>query len=91
MHSRFPDVVVIDGRHAGYDERTLTDVLHLNGRGAVAFSTAVASIVGKHLSDPGQASRWVTLQSYRECPSSSVEHLDESLAALQKRGAGIRC
>jgi hypothetical protein len=90
MHSRFPNVVVIDGRHAGYDERTLTDVLHLNGRGAVAFSTAVASIIGKRLSDPGQASSWVTLRSYRECPSSSVEHLDESVAAVQKPGSGMR-
>jgi hypothetical protein len=89
-HCRFPNLVVIDGRHAGYDHTTLDDVGHLNGRGAVALTTAVASIIGKNLGDPGQAPRWVTLPTYRECPGAVVENLDESRIALQRPGAGMK-
>jgi hypothetical protein len=88
--ARFPNVVVLDGRHCGYDESTLVDPFHLNRRGAVALSADVAAAVGRSLADAGAAPRWVQLPAFRgRRERSPVEDLSQSIIALERRGAGV--
>src|SRR5262249_44154060 len=47
--ARYTNVVVIDGRRAGYRREVFSDLTHLDRRGASAFSEAVASLIGPYL------------------------------------------
>ena len=88
---RFPNVVVLDGRHCGYDEATLHDPFHLDRRGAVAFSVDVAAAVGRSLAGTGPGARWVELPAFRDRGHpAAVEDMGQSLSALERSGAGVR-
>ncbi len=84
---RYPNMVVIDGLHANYDHTVVTDVAHLNRRGAVAFSIAVGDILRDRLANhtPG-GSRWVELPVFTEPPAESpVEDWTQSVAVVQQK------
>ena len=83
-HSR--NVIVIDGRHSGYTRWGFSDRVHLDRYGAVAFSTDVASVVGRSLSRPAMVARWNVLPKCR-ClePSVPVEDLAQSLSVLKSQ------
>ena len=82
---RYPNLVVVDGRHAGYDKPALSDLSHLNRRGACAFSLALGQILKDRLAT-GQASgsRWVELPTFREPGDQPVEDTNQSMIAVLK-------
>ncbi|MBV8075917.1 MAG: hypothetical protein JO284_05960 [Planctomycetaceae bacterium] len=83
-HSR--NVIVIDGRHSGYTRWGFSDRIHLDRYGAVAFSTDVASVVGRALSRPESVARWSVLPTCRRIePSVPVEDLAQSLSVLKSQ------
>jgi len=66
MQVRFPNVVVIDGRHAGYDASVFFDATHLDGRGATVLTVAVADVLSDRLGARREGPRWVALAPYRD-------------------------
>ncbi len=86
LQQRFPNLVVLDGRHAGYDPSALADVSHLNRRGAVAFSATVADVLRRRLSGGSEGQRWVELPDFRDySPGVFVEDVSQSHAAILAR------
>ena len=55
--ARYANVVVIDGRRAGYRRELFSDLTHLDRRGASAFSEAVGSVIGPYLDRGGPSTR----------------------------------
>ena len=79
MQAKHPGLVVVDGRHSGYDDAEFADHTHLNGRGAIALSRDLAAI----LADGGIRHRWLELPRFAERPGSfRVEDVDQSRVAL---------
>ena len=76
---RYGNVVVVDGRHAGFDDDVFIDSCHMNIRGASAFSHALAETMAMWLDGPPGGDRWRLLPAYAE-PSArlAVEDLHES-------------
>ncbi len=62
---------MLDARRAAYPPGFFVDSTHLNGRGAIVLSRAVANVLKADLgeSDRAQIPRWIAL-------NSSVEHLN---------------
>jgi hypothetical protein len=85
----YTNVVVIDGRRAGYRPEVFLDLTHLDGRGASTLSQAVASLIGPYLADiePAPTTRWIALTPYRVRPEEiPLEDLDQSRMALRASG-----
>jgi hypothetical protein len=66
IQAKYPQVMtVLDARRAGYPPRLFVDATHLNGRGAIALSRAVAAAVDAELIGPEASSagpaRWIEL------------------------------
>ena len=61
---RFPGLVVLDGRHAGYDPAVFLDPTHLGREGAFALSQDLGDVLLRldRATAPG---RWVALPRYR--------------------------
>ena len=87
VQAEFPDVIVIDARHAGFTPDLFTDPAHLDRDGAVALSAGVAAVVGRHLAGaPGP--RWVDLPHRRgSAPDPRLEDTAQSSMALEALGA----
>ena len=87
--ARHEGLVVLDGRHAGYPPQAMTDMTHLNRRGALAFSAGVAEALGPILDAQGRpVDRWIALPAYREASETlAVEDLGQSAEALRKVAA----
>ena len=80
MQAKHPGLTVVDGRHSGYDDSTFADHTHLNGRGSIAMSRDLGSIVGSS----GGRSRWVDLPRFADRPGAfPVEDVDQSRVALE--------
>ena len=62
--ARFPNLVVIDGRHADYDPTHFCDSEHLGAEGAMALSEALGDTL-RHLRRETPPDRWVELPRYR--------------------------
>ena len=73
LTARHPNLSVIDGRHAGYPAGALADFVHLARPGALAFSDAVAAVVGERLSVRPTDSAWIALPPWREGAAAEVE------------------
>ncbi|MEO6810450.1 MAG: hypothetical protein ABI353_15150 [Isosphaeraceae bacterium] len=81
---RHKDVVVIDGRHAGYDHTVFVDPAHLDGDGAVALSLDLADLLARL--DVG--SGWVTLPGFRRRPAGiPLEDVNQSQLAVESGDA----
>jgi hypothetical protein len=81
---RYANLVIVDGRLAGYTRPVFTDSTHLNARGATALSGALASTIRPRLANKGPSARWVTLPAYRDRPDVTpmVEDFGQSQIAL---------
>jgi hypothetical protein len=66
IQARFPHVVVIDGRYAGYPHSLFIDPTHLDCQGAAFFSDDLAPIIGRSLDGPATGNRWVALRAFRQ-------------------------
>jgi hypothetical protein len=84
--ARHRNVVVVDGRRAGYSHAAFLDPIHLRIGGAAALSEAMAAVLRRDLATPGAAGRWVDLPPYRDAPGDvPLESLERSrMAAVQE-------
>lgn len=81
-----PALTVIDARDSGYPASVFVDPIHLDARGAVAFSADVAAVLRRDLDDPHTplpSKRWLRLPPFRDRPLpeglEDVEHSRERL------------
>jgi hypothetical protein len=87
LQQTHPGLVVLDARHSGYDWPAFLDPIHLNGPGALAFSSDVADVLARG----APASSWITLPFYRERPRDlPIEDVEQSLLAIRREAAAIR-
>jgi len=76
-------VIVLDGRHSGYDWRVFSDNSHLDRHGATTLSTDVAAAIRHSFAHPSAVPRWVVLPAYRDLATDfPAEDLAQSQAAL---------
>ena len=80
--ARFPELTVVDARHAGYERTAFWDSLHLDHDGAAALSAALAHLLRHQPVDPAPAGRWVSLPHFRPV-AAPVEDLAQSTLAVQ--------
>jgi hypothetical protein len=87
---RYPNLAVIDARHAGYDSSIFVDSIHLDGRGAMTLSTDLAAVLRKRLGGvPGP--RWEDLPRYRALAlDPEFEDVEGSRLALRLRAKSVR-
>src|SRR5262249_2287317 len=64
LQSRHQNVIVIDGRHSGYDNRVFMDIIHMTREGGTAMSLDVADILERYLRGQVPGPRWVDLPAY---------------------------
>jgi hypothetical protein len=79
------NLTVLDGRHAGYAPDFFVDATHLNGRGTVALSGAVAAVLVSELDRGGRTDtpRWINLAG----PQASLADLEFPLEDLERSKA----
>ncbi|HEV3168136.1 MAG TPA: hypothetical protein VGZ22_29300 [Isosphaeraceae bacterium] len=85
LQVRYPNLTVIDARTSGYGQDAHNDPLHLNRKGAIAFTTDVAEILAQ---PDAPASRWIVLPQYREpAPALLAEDHAPAELAVKERSA----
>jgi hypothetical protein len=83
---RHENLVVVDGRRAGYREAQFIDTVHVNAQGAAAQTAGVAAILGSASFAGDAGSRWKALPEYRdELGSLRLETLGDSVRELGRR------
>lgn len=85
---RYPNVVVLDGRHAVDDPAGFLDLTHLSDQGAAAFSAAVGDALNRDSREPvvSAEARWRKLPVCRVAPTPTpLENMDGSRLAVQSR------
>ncbi len=75
LQTQFPNLTVLDARHAGYPNHVFVDPVHLDRDGAVALSTDVGDVIERTLCHSEPSTRWVNLPAYRARAGSEVEPL----------------
>ncbi len=89
--ARYPQLAVVDGRRSGYEPATLADLVHLNRRGATAFSAELGRILRARLAAGSWAEpRWMTLPGFREPTDRGIEDSDQSLMAIRQEAQTTR-
>ncbi len=84
MTSKFPNLMVLDARHAGYKADVFMDAVHLDIDGASTLSQAVADAIEN---DESGSSKWVNLPPFRPRPINvPVEIAADSFKALFSGG-----
>jgi hypothetical protein len=83
FQARHPGLTVIDGSGAGagYGDELFCDAVHLNRRGAAAYTEAVGAAVASLLAAGRDAPRWAALPPYRPVPDGALEDLVQSFVA----------
>jgi hypothetical protein len=84
LRARFPNLWLVDGRHAGFPGMAFFDTSHLNRSGAQALSAALAGVIGPVLDGGSNSScRVIELPRFRAFALDPLpEDLDSSRAAL---------
>ncbi|MEO6810449.1 MAG: hypothetical protein ABI353_15145 [Isosphaeraceae bacterium] len=86
LQSQYPNLVIVDGQHAGYDRSVFRDATHLDRKGALTLSLALVDVIGAHLDGRLSGLRWVDLPGYRERSDVvPLEDVDQSRLVLQER------
>lgn len=82
--SRFHNVVIVDGRNAGYMPPAFVDGVHLDRDGAAALSAGVGEILKRGIARPRPGPvAWVNLPHFSEHPTQlPVEDVGQSRLAL---------
>ncbi|MDR3634232.1 MAG: hypothetical protein P4L84_10525, partial [Isosphaeraceae bacterium] len=89
MLKRFPDVVIVDARHSGYEVDVFVDVVHLDRDGASTLSKDLA-VALEILPTLESKPRWAQLPRYSEPPANVVlEDIEESRRALNFGGRQV--
>ena len=88
---KFPNLVVVDGRHVNYPYQVFTDPVHLDRNGATAYSMGIADVLRSHLVEHKSVPRWVPLPDHREENNAiALEDNLESLVALKAEQEKVR-
>jgi hypothetical protein len=90
--ARFPNLYVIDARHAGFPDTAFWDPMHLDRSGALALSCAVARVIDTVLNRPNMlAARRFELPPFQDVTiDAPVEDLDASCVVLGLAPGGAR-
>jgi len=80
VRNRHPEVVVIDGRDAGYDRTVYIDEAHLDAEGATALSQNLGRLVNAYNANPRDFPCWVRLPDYRSPQLMPLENILDSCA-----------
>jgi hypothetical protein len=93
LADKFPNLVVIDGRDAGYVASAMYDATHLNKTGACAYTESLAEILAKGpYKGVAIEERWIPLPHFQDrAVTTPVEDLEESILAMRQgrnRGKG---
>jgi hypothetical protein len=89
LQARNPNVIVIDGRHSGYDNSVFMDIVHMTREGGTTMSLDVADILERYRRDRAPGSRWINLPAYRQqLLELSIEDFNQSRSALHLSGEG---
>jgi hypothetical protein len=84
--AQFPNLTVIDARHAKYHNTVFVDPVHLDRDGAAVLSGDVAEVLENALSHSEPVARWVELPVYRQSEvAMRLEDVDQSRTALRAR------
>jgi hypothetical protein len=85
LRESYPNLLVVDGRHAGYDTPALCDPTHLNRVGAIVLTQDLAEFLAEALKHPTTAGGWVELPRFAvPATTAGVEDLDASIVALRQ-------
>ena len=85
MLAKHPNLVMIDGRYAGYGASSFYDLKHLHVEGATELTEGLAEVLGRYLSRASSSvpGLWVALPKFRGIPRApGVEDLDQSKLAV---------
>lgn len=86
IQDQFPNLVVVDGRSAGYPHTVFVDTTHLDRLGAVVFTDQIVSVVERALSRGPTGARWIALPRYKERPAGDdSEQSAQAVAAASQR------
>ena len=81
--ARHPNLLVLDGRHSGYDASVFHDAVHLDRDGAHALSVTVADLLARGALSPTGPTRWLALPAFRTPDAPfPLEDLAQSGAAV---------
>ena len=88
IQNRYRSVIVVDGRHSGFDHGLFWDAFHLGRQGATALSRGLAEVIETRLAHRTEDdNRWVSLPTFVEpLRRNAIEDTDESLAQLRDPG-----
>lgn len=93
MTTARPNVMVVDGRHAGYPQEAMVDSTHLGARGGTEVTEALADILAPRLAGVTGLPNWVDLPRYRGMNTDPcVETLGRSRQTLRlacERESGV--
>jgi hypothetical protein len=85
LQARYPHVVVIDGRHAGFKSDVFLDGVHLDCEGAVGLSTGIGTVLRSTWDQTSLTARWIALPNYaRPSSHARMEDLSESFAVCER-------
>jgi hypothetical protein len=90
LGSRYPNLTMIDARHAGYDKSVFVDEVHLDGEGAQVLSTNLGRLIRERLSAPSAGlPRWVSAARFTGPPAEYVlQDINGSRIAVKQPHAG---
>ncbi|AGA26241.1 hypothetical protein [Singulisphaera acidiphila] len=84
FQAEFPNVTVLDGRHANYDPDVFFDPHHLARDGAAVFSFDVAMTLRRSIHSDRALPRWVDLPSYgKRRIDGPLEDVEQSRVAAK--------
>jgi hypothetical protein len=82
--ARFPNLVVLDARHSGYQHTVFQNPPHLDLQGAFALTTDLATILVRYFSETTFPTRRVDFPLYRDRPIPlPLEDVNQSRIALR--------
>jgi hypothetical protein len=88
---RYPNLVVVDARHSGFEPSVFIDGIHLDRDGAIALSTGLAEILPGGPGRPHAGPRWMELPPYREpAGDAPVEDVAKSVLVRRMLGSNAR-
>ncbi len=83
IQAEFPEVVVLDARHCGYNTTEHIDPIHLDVRGASSLSRDLGAILRE---DPSTLARWLRMPPFRDASAEvALEDVDQSAGIIMQQ------
>lgn len=86
LESHYPNLSMIDVRHAGYEASVFVDEIHLDGEGAQVLSTDLGRYINARLSSPSPSvARWVDAPRFSGPPTELIlQDINNSRVAVKE-------